>query len=66
MIIGHDLLGELGIILDFNDKNSHLGDWTIQMKDRGILNSQDVLIEAYLALNETQNLVDEFLAPLLS
>jgi hypothetical protein len=61
MIIGRDLLGELGIILNFND---HTVTWdidTIPMKDRGTLNTQDAIVEVYLASNEPKNLVDEFL-----
>ena len=30
------------------------------MKDRGTLNTQDALLEVYLASNEPKSLVDEF------
>jgi hypothetical protein len=45
MIICRDLLGELGIIMNFND---HMVTWdtdTIPMKDRGTLSSVQALIE---------------------
>ena len=60
MIIGRDLLGKLGIILNFNDKTVTWDTDTIPMKDRGTLNSQKVITEIYLAANEPQSLVDEF------
>ena len=60
MIIGRDLLGELGIILNFNDHTVTWDTDTIPMKDRGTLNSQEALVEAYLASTEPQSLVDEF------
>jgi Aspartyl protease len=52
MIIGQDLLGELGIILNFNDKTVTWDTDTIPMKDRGMLNSQEALVEVYLTANE--------------
>ena len=60
MIIGWDLLGKLGIILNCNDKTVTWDTDTIPMKDRGTLNSQKVITEIYLAANEPQSLVDEF------
>jgi hypothetical protein len=39
MIFGQDLLGELGIILSFNDKTVTWDTYTIPMKDRGMLSS---------------------------
>ena len=60
MIIGRDLLGKLGIILNFNDKTVTWDTDTIPMKDRGTLNSQKVITEIYLAANEPQSLVDKF------
>jgi len=60
MIIGRDLLGELGIILNFNDHTVTWDTDTIPMKDRGTLNTQDALLEVYLASNEPKSLVDEF------
>jgi hypothetical protein len=52
MIIGRDLLGKLGIILNFNDKTVTWDADTIPMNDRGTLNSQKVITEIYLAANE--------------
>jgi hypothetical protein len=60
MIIGQDLLKELGIILNFNDHTVTWDTDTIPMKDRGTLNTQDALLEVYLASNEPKSLVDEF------
>jgi hypothetical protein len=60
MIIGQDLLGELGIILNFNDRTVTWDTDTIPMKDKGTLNTQDALLEVYLASNEPQSLVDKF------
>jgi Retroviral aspartyl protease len=52
MIIGRDLLRKLGIMLNFNDKTVTWDTDTIQMKDRGSLNSQKVITEIYLIANE--------------
>ena len=60
MIIGQDLLGELGIILNFNDKTVTWDTDTIPMKDRCTLCTQESLIEVYLTENEPQTLVDKF------
>jgi hypothetical protein len=60
MIIGRDLLGKLGIILNFNDKTVTWDTDTIPMKDRGSLNSQKVITEIYLNANESQSLMDDF------
>jgi hypothetical protein len=60
MIIGRDLLGKLGSILNFNDKTVTWDNDTIPMKDRGSLNSQKSLTEIYLTANEPQSLMDEF------
>jgi hypothetical protein len=54
MIIGQDLLGELGIILITWDTD------TIHMKDKCTQNTQEALVEVYLASTEPQSLVDEF------
>jgi len=59
MIIGRDLLGELGIILNFNDKTVTWDTDTIPMKERGTLISQNALTEVYLSANEPQSLVNE-------
>lgn len=42
MIIGRNLLGETGIILNFNEKAVTWDTETIPMKDRGTLNMQDL------------------------
>jgi hypothetical protein len=62
MIICQDLLGELGIIMNFND---HWITWdtdTIPMKDRDTctLSSVEDLIEVYIIANEPQTLRDEY------
>jgi hypothetical protein len=59
MIIVRDLLGELGIILDFNDKNVTWDTDTIPLKDGGILNSQNALTEVHLSANQPQSLVNK-------
>jgi hypothetical protein len=59
MIIGRDLLGELGILLNSNDKTVTWDTDTMPMKDRGTLNSKDALTEVYLSANEPQSLVNE-------
>jgi hypothetical protein len=60
MIIGRDLLGKLGIKLNFNDKTVTWDTDTIPMKDRGLLNSQKAITEIYLTVNEPHRLMDEF------
>jgi hypothetical protein len=60
MIICRDLLGELGIILNFNNHTVTWDTDTIPMKDRGTLNTQDALLEVYLASDEPKSLVDKF------
>jgi hypothetical protein len=64
MIIGQgrDLLGELGIIMNFND---HVVTWdtdTIPMKykDTCTLSSVEDMIEVYMSANEPQTLRDEY------
>jgi hypothetical protein len=62
MIIGRDLLGELGIIMNFND---HMVTWdtdNIPTKDRDIstLSSVEALIEVYMIANEPQTIRDEY------
>jgi hypothetical protein len=57
MIIGQDGIGELEIILNFNN---HIVN--IPMKDRVSLNTQDTPFEVYLASNEPNSLVDQFLS----
>jgi len=60
MIIGRDLLGILGIILNFNDQTVTWDTDTIPMKDRGSLNTQKAITEIYLTANEPQSLMNEF------
>jgi hypothetical protein len=60
MIIGRNLLGKLGIILNFNDKTVTWDTETIPMKERGSPNSQKVITEIYLTANEPQSLLNEF------
>jgi hypothetical protein len=59
MINGQDLLGELGIVLNFNNKTVTWDTETISMNDRGTLNSRDALSEVHLSENEPQSLVKE-------
>jgi hypothetical protein len=51
---GKDLLGELGIIMNFNDHTVTWDTDTIPMKDkdRGTLSSVEALIEVYMSANE--------------
>jgi hypothetical protein len=62
LTINRDLLGELGIIMNFND---HTVTWytdTIPMKDweTCTLSSAEALIEVYMSANEPQTLRDEY------
>jgi hypothetical protein len=59
MIIGRDLLRELGILLHFNDETVTWDSDTIPMKDRGMLNTQEALVEVYLTANEPQTLISK-------
>jgi hypothetical protein len=45
MIMGRDILGELGIIMNFNDHTVTCDTDTIPIKDRGTLSSVEALIE---------------------
>jgi hypothetical protein len=58
MILGQDLLGKLRI--NFNDYTVTWNTDTILLKDRGTLNTQDALLEVYLASYEPKSLVDKF------
>jgi hypothetical protein len=60
MIMGRDLLKELGIIMNFNDHTVNWDTDTIPMKDRGTLSSVEALIEIYMNANEPQALRDEY------
>jgi hypothetical protein len=57
-----DLLGELGIIMKFNDHTVTCDTDTIPMKDRDTctLSSVEVLIEVHMSANEPQTLIDEY------
>jgi hypothetical protein len=50
MIISPNLLGKLGVILNFNDKAVTWNTDTIPIKDMGSLNSQKAITEIYLAV----------------
>jgi hypothetical protein len=56
MIIGRDLLGESGIIMNFNNHSVTWDTDTIPMKDRNTctLSLVEVLIEVYMIANEPQ------------
>ena len=56
MIIVQDVLGKLGIILNFKDKTGTGDADTIPMKDTGTLANQEPLTEAYLTANEPETL----------
>jgi hypothetical protein len=64
MIMGQrrDLLGELGIIMNFNDQTVNWDTDTIPMKNRDMcsLSSVETLIEIYISANEPQTLRDEY------
>jgi hypothetical protein len=62
MIMGQDLLVELGIIMIFNDYTVTWHTDTIPMKDRDTctLSSVEALIEVYLSTNQPQTLRDEY------
>jgi hypothetical protein len=57
-----DLLGELGIIMNFNDHTVTWDTDNIPMKDRGTwtLSSVEALIEVYMSANEPQMLRYEY------
>jgi hypothetical protein len=57
-----DLLGESGIIMNFNDHTVSWDTDTIPMKDRdnSTLSSVEALIEVYMIANEPQTLRDEY------
>jgi hypothetical protein len=62
MIMGRDILGELGIIMNFNDHTVTWDTDTISIKDRDTytLSSVEALIEVYMIANEPQTLRDEY------
>jgi hypothetical protein len=59
-----DILGELGIIMNFNDHTVTWNTDTIPMKDRDpcTLSSVDALIEVYMSANEPKTLRDEYIS----
>jgi hypothetical protein len=61
MNMGQDLVGELGIIMNFNDHTVTWDTDTILMNDRdtSTLSSVEALIEVYMISNEPQTLIDE-------
>jgi hypothetical protein len=62
MIMGQDPLGELGMIMNFNDLTVTWDTDTSSMKDRdsSTLSSVETLIEVYMSENEPQTLRDEY------
>jgi hypothetical protein len=62
MIIGQDILRELGIIMNFNNHTVTWDTDTIPMKDRDAcsLSSVEALIEVYMIVNKPQTLRDEY------
>jgi hypothetical protein len=62
MIICRDILGELYIIMNFNDHTVTWDTDTIPLKDRDTctLSSVEVLIEVYMSANEPQTHRDEY------
>jgi hypothetical protein len=60
--MGRDLLGKLGIIMNFNDHKVTWDTDTIPMKDRDtcILSLVEALIEVYMIANEPQTLRDQY------
>jgi hypothetical protein len=62
MIMGRDLLGESGTIMNFNDHTVTWDTDTIPMKDRdtSTLSSVEALIEVYMSANEPKTLRYEY------
>jgi hypothetical protein len=62
MIMGQDILGELGIIMKFNDLTVIWDTETIRMKDRDTctLSSLEAMVEVYISVNNAQTLRDEY------
>jgi hypothetical protein len=62
MIMGRDLLGEVGIIMNVNDHTVTWDTNTIPMKDKDTcaLSSVEAMIEVYMIANEPQTLRDEY------
>jgi hypothetical protein len=62
LALEQDILGELDIIMNFNNHTVTWDTDTIPMKDRdtNTLSSVEALIEVYLSANEPQTLRDEY------
>jgi hypothetical protein len=60
MVICRDVLGKLGIIINFNDETVTWDTDTIPMKDQGSLNSQMSISDISMTVNEPQSLMDKF------
>jgi hypothetical protein len=62
LAINRDLLGELGIIMNFNDHTVTWDTDTTPMKDRDTctLSSVEALIEVHMSANEPQTLRDGY------
>jgi hypothetical protein len=63
LAIYFDFLGDLGIIMSFNDHTFTWDTDTIPMKDRDTctLSSVEALIEVYMIANESQTVRDDIL-----
>jgi hypothetical protein len=57
MVMNRNLLGEIGIIMNFNDHTVTWDTDTIPMKhkDNSTLSSVEALIEVYMSANEAEN-----------
>jgi hypothetical protein len=62
IVHGRDVLGELGMIVNFHDHTVAWDTNTIPMKDRDniTLSSVEALIEVYINANEPHTLKDEY------
>jgi hypothetical protein len=62
IVHGRDLIGQLGIIMNFNDHTVTWDTDTIPMKERdnSNLSSVEALIEVYMSANEPQTLRNEY------
>jgi hypothetical protein len=59
MIIAQDLLGELGIIVNFTDHTVTWDTDTITIKDGGTLNTMEAFLEVCFTSSESKCLVDK-------
>jgi hypothetical protein len=60
MIIGRDLLTELGMIINFQDKTVSLDTDTISIREKGNLKALKLLTKVYLTTNEPKLLKDAY------